>query len=899
MSEETTQESTPRKQTECVVCLVDPTLDQVHDGFAVASFLRVEGISCQVRRFGAEVLKTEVARELRDAAEQVVFFAVEPHNMEQVQRVAGLLGEGLVVSLFGRQLSDPMLRHKVRFPPVSCVIVGEPYVPARDLASKVLEHPEARGDFRVAGTYRPEHPFVPRAPLSDINVIPPGDYGHFDDLSAHAIPLHTSRGYPSSLVFSARRQWELPVRSQRPERIVQDMEQYNRDFGARHFIFTDMAANVSPGVLLDVARCIVEQGLRVFWYASIWPDPSLDRAALHLLASSGCRGLEVDLFTASERLAEELLTGVEPEAVDALMQHCRHEGISAKPRLVVGFPGETHQDRLATLTWLARQADALEAVTPLATCHIRHGAPLYWHPEVYFPADRAEDQWHDGGENNHSKRAIWLGELAAWVDHLGVRRTGGPAGLHPDMQGKICQRVGEAVEASLLQDPSWKQRRLVLCGVMHGREAFCGPQTLQLDLVGMEPGVALGLVAEAARMGARELTLGRGEVQDDDSAADVLGYEHLDDVLAAAREAGLKIALCAPLQGEVVADRLREMTGGVQQVEVEAHTTAQWERVERWVPVMAQARADQLGRLPQISLRAWLDADNHGLGATVERAARLGVDRLVLALQRSEEGRMDADQRAAAHEELTRILDERAYGAPVTAPEYADRGLWRGQSQTGTLLVMDAGWPPGFSLARTDGGAWACTCPAGETTRRLFSHSSDQSAVHAAFAESTCRNCKMLTSCPLHRQDFTVRVGLLLLEGGTALLEDLADADSGLGRAQATMDAEPCLVGWTEARVDAKGDLFVCAACGEEAVGNVTETSLATVWYSRELNEFRRMTLGASLALPYIDRRLCGLRCDRLADNLSIMEHLRELPEAHRGVLEEAGAGDRLDGSAK
>ena len=258
---------------------------------------------------------------------------------------------------------------------------------------------------------------------------------------------------------------------------------------------------------------------------------------------------------------------------------------------------------------------------------------------------------------------------------------------------------------------------------------------------------------------------------------------------------------------------------------------------------------------------------------------------------------MAPDQLAAAHQELETLRREHAVGAPGTLADTADRDFWRADSSGGTLLALDNLWPAGFSWERADGGAWTCGCPAGALTGDLFQHGSDPSGVLAAFDEACCQRCPMLPACPVHRQEFTVRLGLLLLEGVSGLRQDLCDADSGLGRAQATADVEPCLVGWTEARVDAGGELFICSECGSEPVGNVADSSLAAVWYSRELNEFRRMTLGASLALPYVDRRACGLRCSRMGDSLAIMAHLRQLPEAAREVLEAAGSGDRLDGA--
>ncbi len=891
MSEETTQQDTPAPPTPtCVVCLIEPTLEQLHDGFALASYLRVNGVICTLRRFGHDSLKTEIARELREAASDLVLYVVGEQNLARVEQVANLLADRRLACLFGRQLIDPSLRERVSFPPITGAIVGEPWRPALDMAR--LDRRTAGHDLRVAGLYHPERPFVPLAPMSDLGAVPPGDFGEHPDLIAWGIPLHTSRSYPWPLVSSARRQWEAPLRGQHPERVAEDMLLYNSDFGARHFFFTDMSANGRTGVLLQIAEAILTRGLEVFWTARIWPDPDLDRAAVRTLARSGCRGLELDVLTASESLAEELCSGVELDAVDALLRRCRQEGIPVTPRLVVGYPGETVDDRLATYSWLSRQAATVQAVH-IEACRINHGAPLFWNPDVYFPADRAADQWHDGGENNEPKRTVWLAELAAWVDHLGLRRWGDEVWPKPSMAPRICDRIHEGVDQLQLEDPDWKRRRLVLSGVMHGREAFCGPRTLQLDLVGMDATAAVDLVGQAAAMGTRELALGRLDAADD--AEDVLHCAELDEVLEAAREHDLELTINTRLTGEVEADRLRQAAGAVQRLEVEARGHEQWERLERWIPALAQARADRQRPGPQIHMRAWLDAEHPDLQAAVERAASMGVDHLQLALERGEDLRMTSEQLDAASQQLVKLLEGHRVGAPAPAPNHADARLWRGASPDGALLALEGGWPPGFALAQSeDDDAWICTCPAGSQTRQLHLHCAHQNGVFAVFDEPTCRPCPMLQDCPVRRSDVTARISLLLLEDVARLQQDLQDADSGLGRAQATIDAEPCLVGWTEARIDAAGELYVCSECGADAVGNVLASSLASVWYSREINEFRRMTLGASLALPFIDRRGCGLRCRRVGDNLGLMESIEAMDEPFRDVLEQAGAGDRL-----
>ena len=853
-----------RPQTPVTVGLYHATADQLHDAFALASYLRVNDVPCQVRRFEAHTVKSEVAAELAQATQHLLLLAAGPDNLERVQSVAGLLHENLLVSLFGRDLRDTQLRGKVQSPPAHSVLVGEPYIPARDLARKVLARPEARGDFRVPGVLRSDRALTPLEPLRDLNVVPQGDYGFHDAVVARSIPMHTSRGYPHPCLMSARRCWESPVRRLSPARIVHDMALYAEDFGARHFTFTDLCFNTNNDELLQTAQGIVERELQTTWNARIWPDPALNRQGLHLLRRAGCRSLELAVFTASARLSEALQTGVTVAAVDRILADGMAEGIEVRPHLVVG------------LAWLWRNRQQLVSVSRLELCSLRPGAPLRELGEVYFPASGDSDQWHDGGVNTHSQRQTWLRELQAWLDHLGIWRPEQGSGFAPPMAGKVCERIARKVAATLPEDRAWKRQNLTLAGVLHGREAFCGPQSLQLDTGLLQRGedAVADLLVQASAMGARRVVLGGGA---GDEEADVVGCEALAGVAARARSQGLTVAVKTPLTA-ADADTLRLVGQQVQLLELEVRTEEQWALIERWVPVVTGQRQDSQLSLPQVKLRAWLAADGPGLEQVVQRAAQLGVDLLELKLARSEAQQLDQQQRQQARQELAQMVEQRS----VAGPEAAH-----------TLLQLPPGWPPGFSLESRPGGSWACTCPAGTTASELTQHGSDPTGLYARFAAETCHGCALLAGCPVRRQDQLVRLGLLQLLSPAALAEDLDDADCGLGRATQLADSQPCLVGWTEARVDSQGDLLICSRCGTEAVGNVLQEPLETVWYSRQLNEFRRMSLGASLAIPYVDRRVCAVQCHLTAQNVEIMEQLRDLPPSERSLLEDVGTADR------
>jgi hypothetical protein len=874
-------------QTSCCVGLYDPDMDLVHDGFTLAAFLRINDYPCQVRRFDAETLKSVAAEELSESCERLVFLGATPDSLPWVLGAARLLRRRRLVFIFGRAFGDPGIRGCVDGQQVDGVLVGDPFPVARVIARKVLDGGADRGELKGAGLYLPGEPLLPQPPYRDLDVFPPADYAFHDDQVALAVPLHGSRGHPWPLSFSARRAWEAPLRQQAPARILADMQLYARHHGARHFVFTDMVANGRPETLPELARGILDAGLRVFWRARIWPDPELDRGTLQLLRRAGCRALELDFFCGSDRLHRLLSTGVRAGEAARLLRDCAREGIRAGVGVTVGFPSETDDDRALTLAWLQRQAEALFRVSDTSACSIQPGAPLRRERGLVFPDGATSDQWHDGEHNNESQRRIWLKELNTWTRSLDLWAPGEPR-FTGELERQVLSRLRARVEGLLAGDPGWRADHLALAGVMHGREAFCGPATLHLDLAGMQTGPALGLLEQAAASGTRQVVLGPPAPAPE---TEVLAHPGLLEVLDRGRDLRLRLVLRSGLSG-VDGDRLRAVAPRVQALLLEGAGEQDWERFERWLPVVAEQRASDLLALPRIVVRARIGAACDDPAGLLSRLAAAGADLVSLALQRSGETRLDARQRQAARAGLQRLLSQRGVFSGDLEGDHGDS--LEAPREVALLKPRGAGWPAGFSLEREEQGGWTCTCPAGRRSSELRRHPADPGARYARFAPGDCRHCELLSDCPLDRDDFSVRLGLTMLASPSGLLADLEDPDCGLGRATRRMDAQPCLVGWDEARVDGGGQLWVCPGCGTEPVGDVLESSLGAVWYSRELNELRRMSLGASMALPYLDRQQCAMGCHRVDRNARLLARLAALSPGQRAALESVGSGDRL-----
>lgn len=866
------------------VVLIDPAPAELHDGVALAAFLRAGGDLCQLRlhRSLPALDVARVAEDLADAGARTLLLAGGSANLVGVLRVIRLLPRSTCCYLFGRQLSDPHLRARIPDEAVSALIVGDPFLTARALARRPVSEGCGGDRSSLPGLLVTDRPFVPRQPLRDLDRIPPGDYRDLPQEVALHLPLHASRGYPHPCAFLAERAWEEPVRRRSVAHLVGELEHHTRESGARHFLFTDLCLNTSSTWLVELAQAILERELRIHWYGRIWPDPLLDRPAVHLLRRSGCRGLEVDLYSGSAPLGRELATGVDPAAAGALLGHCQAEGVAARVRFCVGLPGETDDDRVASLFWLERNAASLAALLSVGPCAIRQGAPLRTSGQVHFPADGDPAGWHDGGANNPSQRTTWARELVTWAAARGIALPAeSPTSFSGELGQRVLDRLTDQVRAIQTASRDWRDDHLLEAGILHGREAFCGPPTLQLDLVGMTPEPAMQLMEQAAELGTRNIVLGPPGTLD--AATDPLGHPDLDQVLGRARELGLDLTLRTALSIND-AGRLRQITCQLQSLEVQLEA-AGWERVERWLPVVTAQRAEALLSLPQLTLRCQPSRTEPEVARMVRQGIAAGVDRLVLQLAWSEEDRLTDDQRQAARQALQRLLVE----ALVDEPLDVERDGWPVAQDA--LFVPGSGWPAGFVVER--GPPWTVSCPAGARASGLRQREGEPATRHALFAKSTCTSCELLAGCPVDRVDFSVRLPLVRLEAPARHLSDLEHPDSGFGRAAARVDASPCLVGWEVARVDAAGRLYACPEHGGEPLANVLETPLSTVWYGRPLNELRQMSRRAAKALPYLERRRCGEICVRQERFAELLARIEALTPEQRELLAALGDGER------
>ena len=97
------------------------------------------------------------------------------------------------------------------------------------------------------------------------------------------------------------------------------------------------------------------------------------------------------------------------------------------------------------------------------------------------------------------------------------------------------------------------------------------------------------------------------------------------------------------------------------------------------------------------------------------------------------------------------------------------------------------------------------------------------------------------------------------------------------------VEATPCRIGWTFARITADGLAGPCLKGDKKPMGTIYEKRFSELWYSEKWNEFRARANSCSKFDPYFKTLRCHATCDNLGDNLGAQKALQSL-----------GAGERV-----
>lgn len=199
-----------------------------------------------------------------------------------------------------------------------------------------------------------EPEFIPGSdlPAPDREVFPLSDYsGHPLRRGPARAAIEASRGCPFDCPHCPTpARYRGTHRARAPEAVVDEMARLRRDHDVMSFLFEDeqpLADRQWLWALLALIRRRLP-GVDLFFPNGLRPD-LLDPEVIRELSSSGTRRVALGIESASEGTRAALGRPVEDGHLDLLVREMNHRGIITTGYFMLGIPGETMADAVATV----------------------------------------------------------------------------------------------------------------------------------------------------------------------------------------------------------------------------------------------------------------------------------------------------------------------------------------------------------------------------------------------------------------------------------------------------------------------------------------------------------------------------------------------------------------------
>lgn len=175
-----------------------------------------------------------------------------------------------------------------------------------------------------------------------------------------SMPVLASRGCPYQCTFcSSPQMWTTRWIPRNPDRLLDELEHYQRRYTVTNFDFYDLTAIVKKSWIVEFCHKIEQRGLKFTWQLpSGTRSEAIDGEVAPLLYLSGCRNLSYAPESGSPSVLERIKKRINPEHVLDSIRSSVDAGINVKCNLIIGFPGETYKEIAETFCFVAKLAMA-------------------------------------------------------------------------------------------------------------------------------------------------------------------------------------------------------------------------------------------------------------------------------------------------------------------------------------------------------------------------------------------------------------------------------------------------------------------------------------------------------------------------------------------------------------
>lgn len=236
-----------------------------------------------------------------------------------------------------------------RFPQFDLIVRHE----AEMTLTKVLDSLEQRNFDLIPGvTFRKDGRIVsnPGEPLiSDLDLLPWPAFHRcpIAEMKMDSIRVEAGRGCPFHCTFcSTASFFGRKFRLKSAQRIRDEMDFLNANYGIGHFSLTHDLFTVNRKKVIEFCECVASSGYT--WSCSARMD-CVDEQLLQIMRAAGCNSIYYGIETGSERMQKVIEKNQDLAMVDSILDISQRIGLFSIVSLITGYPQEEQADQDDTL----------------------------------------------------------------------------------------------------------------------------------------------------------------------------------------------------------------------------------------------------------------------------------------------------------------------------------------------------------------------------------------------------------------------------------------------------------------------------------------------------------------------------------------------------------------------
>lgn len=271
--------------------------------------------------------------------------------------------------------------------------------------------------------------YNPPAVIDALDILPPPDFSDFSLdkylCPERVLPILTARGCPwGKCAFCTHHHSYKRYRQRSINKVVEDIRHLKGHYNVRFFnIFDEM---IPPGRFRKMAEEIIESDLDICYSAYGKPVKRFDRNTLEIIRDSGCRLILWGLESASQRVLDLMNKGTRIDDVKEVIKAASEAGIKNLVFVMFGFPGETEEEFLQTLSFLENNRAAVHSLAK-GLFRLMEGSVVAENPDGFGIKEIKEEK------------------VAPFRSRLLTYRVS--SGLNPEQVKKLFEKNLERIEA--------------------------------------------------------------------------------------------------------------------------------------------------------------------------------------------------------------------------------------------------------------------------------------------------------------------------------------------------------------------------------------------------------------------------------------------------------------------